>query len=99
MPVPFDNSIYIFIGQKGSGKSFTGKIVQDLYGIYFIRVEDIAKQIKKGRSIDDDSYHKEVFNQIESYLRKVLKSNSHIIFESNGLTSHFDLMLENLERD
>lgn len=48
-----DKYIFVLIGQKGSGKSLTGSIINDLYGITFVRVEDIAKKIKKDRSITD----------------------------------------------
>lgn len=91
--------IYILIGQKGSGKSFIGTIIQEIYGIEFVRVEDIARQLKKNRTVDDESYHKEAFFQIESHLRETLKSIPALVFESTGLTSHFDDMLVNLQRD
>lgn len=91
--------IYILIGQKGSGKTYIGNIVRELYGVTFIRVEDIALKIKQNRTVDDDSYHKDVFNQVESHIRSVIKNNHIIIFESLGLTPHFDNMLENLKRD
>ncbi len=94
-----DRIIYILIGQKGSGKSFIGTIIQEIYGIAFVRVEDIARQSKKNRAVDDESYHKEAFFQIESHLREVLKNIPALVFESTGLTSHFDNMLESLKRD
>ena len=91
--------IYILIGQKGSGKTYIGNIVRELYGITFIRVEDIALKIKQNRAVDDESYHKDVFAQIESHIRSVIVNNPIIIFESLGLTPHFDNMLENLKGD
>ncbi|EOZ98800.1 hypothetical protein A33Q_1454 [Indibacter alkaliphilus LW1] len=32
--------IYLLIGQKGSGKSFIGTLMEKEFGIKFIRVED-----------------------------------------------------------
>ncbi len=91
--------IYLLIGQKGSGKSFAGQIIQDLYGIKFVRVEEIAKRVKRDRAVDDRKYHNEVFFHIESKLRKVLKNNSSVVFESTGVGSAFERMLENLQKD
>ena len=51
--------IYLLLGQKGSGKSFIGAIMEKRFGITFIRVEDWAKQIKKDRAVDDEVYLKE----------------------------------------
>lgn len=92
-------SVYILIGQKGSGKTFAGQIIQDRYGIKFVRVEDIARGIKKGRTVTDESYHIEVFSHIESYLRKVLKEEPAVVFESTGLGSIFDRMRQTLSKD
>ena len=94
-----DKTIYILIGRKGSGKSFIGEMVQDLYGIKFIRVENIALNVKRDRAIDDESYLDEVFSGIESNLRNVTKNEPSIIFESTGLSRQFDIMLGNLKRD
>lgn len=94
-----DKYIFVLIGQKGSGKSLTGSIINDLYGITFVRVEDIAIKIKKDRSITDDSYLNDVFTEIENHLREILSVNSRIVFESTGLSKQFDTMLGNLKND
>lgn len=91
--------IYILIGQKGSGKSLAGKIIQDKFGLKFVRVEEIAGRVKKGRAVDDESYHKDVFIQIETHLRKVLEDESSVVFESTGLGVYFDNMLKSFNRD
>ncbi len=92
-------TIYLLIGQKGSGKSFIGTIFEQEFGIRFLRVEDWARQIKRGREIDDETYLSQVFEAIEAGVRDSLKSANEIVFESTGLTPHFDRMLENLQRD
>lgn len=91
--------IILLIGQKGSGKSFIGKIIEEKFGIKFIRVEDWVKQIKKDRSIDDKSYLKEVFEVIETGVREHLQHVDYIVFESTGITTYFDQMLESLKND
>lgn len=87
------------IGQKGSGKSFIGTIFEKEFGIRFLRVEDWAKEIKRGREIDDETYLSQVFEAIEAGVRDSLESADEIVFESTGLTQYFDQMLENLKKD
>ncbi|WP_411031832.1 AAA family ATPase [Spongiimicrobium sp. 3-5] len=92
-------TIYLLIGPKGSGKSFIGEVMQKELGTHFVRVEDWAKKIREDSNIEDVSYLKEVFKSIEIGIRKELIEYNHIVFESTGLTEHFDQMLENLNRD
>jgi len=92
-------TIYLLLGQKGSGKSFIGTIFDQEFGIRFLRVEDWAKQIKKGREIDDETYLSQVFEAIEAGVRDSLESADEIVFESTGLTQYFNRMLENLKKD
>ncbi len=91
--------IFVLIGFKGSGKSFTGMLFEEFFEIKFIRVEDWAKQVKKDRSIDNDDYLKEVFQVIENGIRDSLKKFDNVVFESTGLTRYFDSMLNNLRTD
>lgn len=91
--------IYLLIGQKGSGKSFVGTLMEKEYGIKFIRVEDWAKKIKKDRDVNNETYLKQVFEEIENGIRDSLTDKDKIVFESTGLTEYFDIMLESLRRD
>ena len=91
--------IFLLIGQKGSGKSFIGTIFYKEFGINFIRVEDWAKQIKKDRDIDNETYLKQVFIEIENGIRETLNKLDKLVFESTGLTAYFDQMLESLKKD
>lgn len=91
--------IYLLIGQKGSGKSFIGTLMEKEFGIKFIRVEDWAKKIKKDRNVDNEAYLKQVFEEIESGIRDSLGDMDKIVFESTGLTEYFDIMLKSLRRD
>lgn len=91
--------IYLLIGQKGSGKSFIGELMETQFGIKFIRVEDWAKNVKKDRVLTDDIYLKEVFDTIEKGIRLAKQEHSSLTFESTGLTTHFDGMLKRLKSD
>jgi len=91
--------IFVLIGFKGSGKSFTGMLFEEFFEIKFIRVEDWAKHVKKDRIIDNDDYLKEVFQVIENGIRDSLKKFDNVVFESTGLTRYFDSMLNNLRTD
>lgn len=64
-----------------------------------MRVEKIAREIKRDRAVDDPDYLEDVFLSIESAVRQSLKSRQNLVFESTGLTRYFDKMLENLRRD
>lgn len=94
-----EKSIDLLIGQKGSGKSFIGTLMEDEFGIKFLRVEDWAKQVKRERDFDNLSYIKEFFLTIERLVRTILEHNDEIVFESTGLSDSFDQMLENLRHD
>lgn len=92
-------TIYLLIGQKGSGKSYIGALLDKEFGIRFIRVEDWAKQIKKERAVDNEVYLKQVFAGIEKGIRDSLNETDSIVFESTGLTDYFDQMFHNLKKD
>ncbi|MGX1929371.1 hypothetical protein [Flagellimonas sp. 2504JD4-2] len=91
--------IFLLIGQKGSGKSFIGELMEAHFGLKFIRVEDWAKSIKKGRTSLDDTYVKEVFDTIEKGIRLAIQEHGTLVFESTGLTMYFDHMLDSLQAD
>jgi predicted kinase len=91
--------IFLLIGQKGSGKSFIGTMLEQEFGIPFIRVEDWVKQIRGEREIDNEAYLKQVFEVIENGVRERLHSTDKLVFESTGLTDYFDQMLKRLRKD
>ena len=92
-------NILLLIGPKGSGKSFIGSLLENEFGINFVRVEDWAKKIKRERNINDDAYITEVFKVIEDGIRKSLIDRDIICFESLALSDQFDRMVNNLSRD
>jgi shikimate kinase len=88
--------IYLLLGPKGSGKSFVGNLIEEKLGIKFIRVEDWAKAVRRGRSVSDNAYIEEVFQTIETGVRAAAIQYPNIVFESTGITPFFDRMLDNL---
>ena len=91
--------IILLIGQKGSGKSFIGSLLESEFNIKFIRVENWAKEVKGDKNIDDETYLNEVFQSIEKGVKQETGYYEKICFESTGLTTHFDKMLENLRKE
>ncbi|MEN8117332.1 MAG: hypothetical protein ABFS16_10155 [Bacteroidota bacterium] len=91
--------IFLLIGQKGSGKSFVGKIIEKEFGIKFIRVESWIKNIKKGRDVYDEKYIKHSLEMIENGIRQEINKTDKLVFESTGITKYFDRMLESLKED
>lgn len=91
--------IFLLIGPKGSGKSFIGTLFEHYFQIDFLRVEDYVKKVKGDRGIDDETYLKEVFEIMENAVRQSLNNSNSVVFESTGLTDHFDKMLKNLKTD
>lgn len=90
--------IILLIGPKGSGKSYIGSLLEEKFGIKFIRVEDRAIKIKRERNINDEEYLAEVFQAIEDTINNQLKYCEMISFESLGLSNQFDKMIENLRK-
>lgn len=91
-------TLYILIGLKGSGKTFIGKLIEDKFGILFLRVENIFKSIKRDRHYSDISYIKEGFTLLEKEIRNRFKKTDMLTIESTGLTDEFKQMLENLRK-
>jgi shikimate kinase len=92
-------TLYILIGLKGSGKTFIGKLIEDKFGISFLRVENIFKNIKHDRHYSDESYIKEGFTLLEKEIRNRFKETDMLTIESTGLTDEFRQMLGSLRKD
>ncbi|NAS13673.1 ATP-binding protein [Poritiphilus flavus] len=90
--------IYLLIGPKGSGKSYIGDLLDQHFGIPFIRVEDWAREIPKPDGGYTEEYLSEVFSTIENGIRVELEKHNQVCFESTGLSSHFDAMYNSLKQ-
>ena len=92
--------IFLLIGPKGSGKTFIGSIFKKRFNIDFIRVEDWFLDLKIGAAdISDDKYVRQSFQIIEKGIREAVHERDSLVFESTGLTVHFDNMLLSLKSD
>ena len=94
-----NKTIYLLLGQKGSGKSYIGTLVHNHFNIRFISVEQWVKEIQSKPDLDDDTYLKQVFQVIENGVRAELKQTDNLAFESTGLTAHFAQMFQSLCND
>ncbi len=92
-------TLYILIGLKGSGKTYFGKLIENHFNIYFVRVENIFKNIKRDRHYSDKNYIEEGFALLEKEIRTRFEKADALIMESTGLTDEFKQMLENLRKD
>ena len=90
-------TIYLLIGQKGSGKSTIGHLFEKHFNIPFIRVEDWVKAMRENRKVDNSNYIKEAFGVIEKGIIQILEDTNSLVFESTGLTGYFDKMLSKLK--
>jgi shikimate kinase len=97
--MPVHKNIFLLIGPKGCGKSFIGMIFDRHFHVHFVRVEDAVKKIRRDRDMADEAYICEAFETIESAVRQSLESYNSVVFESTGLSDHFDNMLQNLKTD
>lgn len=92
-----NKTIFLLTGPKGSGKSFIGRLFEKHFCIPFVRVEDWAKKVKRDRSVEDEAYIKDVFAAIEEGIVQAIRDRDALVFESTGLTEHFDAMPANLK--
>lgn len=69
------------------------------FNIKFLRVEDLAREVRRGREIADEAYVEEVFQVIEKGVRHFAGLHSQMVFESTGITRHFDHMLDSLRTE
>lgn len=98
-PTGKSKQIILLIGPKGSGKTFIGSLMEEYFGILFIRVEKWLLDIRKDRDLENKSYLNEVFTIIETGIREALIREDRIVFESTGLTDNFEEMLDSLKSD
>lgn len=94
-----NKTLFILIGLKGSGKTFTGKIMEENLHIPFLRVENIFLKIKKDLHYLDKDYIKEGFTLLETEIRNHLKENPQLIIEATGTADEFWEMINNLKND
>lgn len=68
-----EKTVILLIGQKGSGKTFIGTLMEREFGIPFIRVEGLAREVKQARHFNNSDYLNDVFKAIEREIRRSLE--------------------------
>lgn len=86
----------VLYGPKGAGKSHIGGILEDHFGIPFLRVEAIFLKHKKGRAYNDPNYIKEAVQEVQEELQKLLNSKGSAAFETLGVVPRINQMVEDL---
>lgn len=91
--------IILLIGQKGSGKSYIGNLLEIECGIKFIGVEEALIKFIKTADFNDKFNQKQMFEYIEHIVRVGLNDANEVAFEATGVTEYFDTMFSNLKKD
>jgi shikimate kinase len=82
-------TVYILVGPKGSGKTYIGELLQKQHNIPFLYVENIAIKNKGERSINDEGYIRDYYNELYESIKQSLEKQNNIVFESTGLTGKY----------
>lgn len=89
--------IYIFIGPKGSGKSFLGELIEKEFKIKSLNTESIFKGIQT-EGITTAENIIQAYDIIEKQIDEYLVLRDEITFETTGVADEFWLLLKRLEK-
>ena len=92
-------TVYVLIGLKGSGKTYTGKLLSERLAIPFLRVEDIFLKLRTNSPLEDQNYITRGYENVESEIRSLLSGFDEITIESTGIANQFREMITNLKKD
>jgi len=92
-------TVYVLIGLKGSGKTYTGKLLSERLAIPFLRVEDIFLKLKAINPPEDQNYVSRGYENVESEIRSLLTGFDELTIESTGIAFQFRKMITNLKED
>jgi shikimate kinase len=92
-------TLYILIGLKGGGKTYTGKLIEKNLHIPFLRVENIFLSIKKDRHYLDKDYIQEGYTETEKQVKECFKTSDILIMETTGTADEFWEMINNLKKE
>jgi shikimate kinase len=83
-----DNTLYILIGPKGSGKTYIGSRLEQLAGIKFLRVELLWLQLAES----EDGWEK-----VEQTIDELFLQHDKVLIESLGAGEGFNRMYASLK--
>ena len=92
-------TVYVLIGLKGSGKTYTGKLLSERLAIPFLRVEDIFLKLKTTNPPDDLNYITRGYENVENEIRSLLTGFEELTIESTGIALQFREMIAHLKKD
>jgi len=92
-------TVFVLIGLKGSGKTYTGKLFSERLAIPFLRVEDIFLKLKTNNPPDDQNYVTRGYENVENEIRSLLTGFDELTIESTGIAFQFREMIANLKKD
>jgi len=90
-------TVIIITGNKGSGKTYTGSLIEKEMSIPFLRVEPIFLNIIKGRNPFDPEYIHEGFILVEKELLKILENSNIVSFETTGVAEESKELINKLK--
>ena len=83
-----NNTLFILIGPKGSGKTYIGGRIEELTGIKFLRVEPLWLKLAEG----EDGWER-----VEHEIDELFLQHDKVIIESLGAGEGFDRMYASLK--
>ncbi len=89
-------TVYVFIGPKGTGKTYIGSILEKEIGLKFLPVEKLGLENIQKSKLTGEELIKEGFHQEESAIDEILKSNNAVSFESTGVHPYLQNILSSL---
>lgn len=92
-------TVYVLIGLKGSGKTYTGKLLSERLAIPFLRVEDIFLKLRSNNLLEDQNYITRGYENVEKEIRSLLNGFDELTIESTGIAIQFREMISNLKKD
>ena len=89
--------IFVFMGPKGSGKTFLCRLIEERLGIKFLDTESVFKSIQTEGITTEENIIK-AYAIIEKEIEKYLPDSDSITFESTGIADEFWRMIKRLKK-
>ena len=91
-----NKKVYILIGPKGSGKSYVGTLLEQEFGLKFLRVEPLVIAHIDQHGLPESGLNRDGFDIEEAAVHEILATEDAVIFEATGSSIYFSSVLENL---
>lgn len=91
-----EKTVFVLIGPKGTGKTFTGQLLEQELGIKFLNVERIGLENIAKSKLTGLQLIIETFDLEEIAMDQILMKNPNVSFESTGAHEYFYIFLDRL---